>query len=277
MWLLAVAVAWAGTPTWEQARTLRNDDHYAVPSSEDRLALAELAADLLRAAPSGNVPAHAQDRAVLLGWRLEVEGDRLWLHQPPAEAAGGGLLAVRLGELPAEVVLQAPHPYYDKHTGRITGLLFDGGGVRAMMVATAHRDATPESDASHAIDSAFQALTLGVAAGTTDPLVVQLHGFSSKTSEADAVVSEGSARLGGSSGVEEAALMLRGVLGLEDVVDGRDEPALGARRNVQGRALADTTRFLHIELALEVREALRGDADLRDRLRGALVGLAGAP
>jgi hypothetical protein len=53
-----------------------------------------------------------------------------------------------------------------------------------------------------------------------------------------------------------------------------DTETLGATRNVQGRALRTVGpgRFLHVELALPVRDVLTADAEARRTLAEALLG-----
>ncbi len=265
--------------TWDRAKQLRAED-VVLPSQERRLALGRLVVDLLRAAPSGRLPPTLPSRAEALGLRLEQQGDVVLLGEAGPPYRGEGLVAVRLGPVAAEVVLQAPHPFYDKHTGAIVGAMLDdlatvepgAGALRAIFLATAHRHAG-DADPAHAVAHPLQGLSDAADLALPDALVVQLHGFSEATTDADAVVSAGSARSGGRL-EERARLLLREVPGLDDLRGPDDVPDLAATTNVQGRMLADRTRFLHLELDLDVREALRRDPAVRARLLAVLAALA---
>lgn len=288
LWAMLQGPAWAEEEeespsqvvslTWARTRAVRSEAP-VLPDEAERMALSALVADLLRGAPSRHIPSDAAQRAQALGLSLERAGDRLWLVEPKGgpDPRGLAMAAIRLGPLPAELVLQAPHPYYDEHTGRIAGALFDAGGVRAAMIASAHRYAVKGSDPTGQVASALQAQTAAVPLALPDALIVQIHGFGPKRSEAHAVLSPGAARSGGSL-YDRAMRTLGPALqaeGQDSDLRGPDEvPLLAAMANVQSWLLADRTRFLHIELNAEVRDRLRTDEPARERLRAALLALA---
>lgn len=263
----------AQSPTWERTRLVRAEGP-VLPSIEERQALRDLAALLLRSAPRGHLPPEAEGRARALGLSLEREGDRLWLVEPVGEAPRGlGMLAIRLGPLPEELVLQAPHPYYDEHTGRIVGALFDAGGARAAMISSYQRYVVPGVDPSSQPATALQAMTAALPLALPDPLVVQIHGFGPKRSPAPGVVSHGSARSGGE--LQARALALLGPALQAEGLRGPDQvPLLAGMANLQSWVLADRTRFLHLELSAQVRERLRREEEARARLLQALRRLA---
>lgn len=274
LWAIALGTAHAqDASTWERVASVRAGEGFALPDVQQRAALAELVADLATAAPRGELPARLGPRATELGLQLSIQEDRVWLHEDPEAPTGLGLLALRLGPLPSEVVLQAPHPFYDLGTGEIVATMFDEGGVRAAVIATVHRKAAPASDMSHSPTSGFQALTLALGDALVEPVVVQLHGFSDQTSASDVVLSEGSSRWWR---LEEVGLRLSTALSVQDLRLGTEVPELAARYNVQGLALADRSRFLHIELDRALRDQLRESDTLRASLRGALQEVAGA-
>lgn len=220
------------------------------------------------------------------------EGDGPIEVRAPETAPGGpplrgdGLVGVRLGPLSAEVVLQAPHPAWDRHTGSIAGALFDQGHARAVMIATHERDVAPDVDPADQERGPLQALTAAVPLALPDALVVQLHGFGKRRSEADAVLSAGMARSGGEL-QRHASQALAVALGSSSSapdpaappavarVDGPAQvPLLAARDNVQGWLLADRVRYLHLELSAPTRARLRREPAARQRLGQALVDVA---
>ncbi len=259
--------------TWDRVQERRIDEGLREPAAAARAAYAELVRDLARAAPTGTVPSDAPARAAALDLELLREGDRLWLRERADAAWGGGVLALRLGPLPQELVLQAPHPRSDLHSGLITGSLFDAGGIRAASFATAQRDASPDSDVAHNPETFFQSASDGLAEALPDPLFVQLHGFGQGTSTADAVISAGSGFMTAEA-LSGAIARLERALGVDDLRTGEEVPALAGRENAQGRLLAGRARFLHVELSLPLRLALRDDAALRASFAAALSELA---
>lgn len=271
---MIVLVSVAAGGTWDTAAALRSHDRFVPPTDPERAAWSALVADLARSAPSGAVPPTLDARARALGFALSTDGGVALLADDGAR--GAGLYAVRLGALPSEVVLQAPHPFDDLHTGALAGALFDAGGLRALVVATADRDLALGSDPAHAPASWFQSATDGLAAALPRPLFLQLHGFAATTSDACAVVSEGPSRMDPAR-VDRLGASLGPVLDCAPVRTGREVPALAARTNAQGRLLVDRAPFLHVELSLPVRQALVADAERRARLHAWVGAVAEAP
>lgn len=253
--LLGAALA-AGPETWPLAREQAAEGAPLPPTGAERAAFVALLGGLARAAPAGVVPAGAEAAAASLGLSLRRDGDRLWVEEAGAGPRRGvGVYALRLGPLPREVVLQAPHPTTDLHTGAIVGALFDRGGVRAAAFATTRRDAGEGADAAHAPESWFQSATQALGEGLLQPLLVQVHGFGADTTDADAVLSLGPGRAAPPTLERLRAALAQALGGV--VRTGDEVPALAARQNAQGRLLADRARFLHVELSLPQRERLR--------------------
>jgi len=277
--------------SWLTAKALRAE-RTALPAASERLALGELYRELLQAAPSGRVPAEARSLAGDLGLRLHREGPVLWLRERGDPLRGLGLVAVRLGPLPAEVVVEAPHPFHDSDTGAIVGRLFDDAArtdtagpdsaeddapptpaVRAVFIATAERDALDGGDPTDATTHPLQVFTDAVARALVRPLVVQIHGFSPRTTPADAVVSVGRSQSGGDLELR-AREALATTLHVPDVRGPDEVPRLAAGTNVQGRLLAERARFLHLELDAAQRRILRTRLRSRGDLRVMLADLA---
>ncbi|MFZ5480377.1 MAG: hypothetical protein ACOZNI_26675 [Myxococcota bacterium] len=243
---------------WDAARDRRVDGWVPAPAPEARAAYGALVRDLARAAPTGRVPRDADTRARALGLELRVRDGAALLVEAAGGAAGAGLVAVRLGPLPCELVLAAPHPVTDLHTGAIAGALFDAGDVRAVYLATTWRDAGPDMDPAHAPASWLSTASDALADALDDPLFVQVHGFAEDRTEADVVVSDGAAPLPPWHLAAAVDAITRG-LGVGDVRTGDEVPALAARTNAQGKLLAGRARFLHVELSPAVRTSLLAD------------------
>ncbi len=242
----------------------------------ERAAISELARTLVHAAPSGVLPHALTTRAEEAGWSIQSE-DGIAILAEAGPPTGAGLLAVRLGPVRSELVLQAPHPWFDLHTGRIVAAMFEESEVgRAVVIATVHRRAAEHSDATHNATLGFQALTQGASEGVPTPLFVQIHGFGAETSDAEAVVSAGTSWIGPTL-LDDTRERIGRTLGLVNVHTGEAVPALAARTNVQGRLLSGNTRFLHIELAIATRLRLRDEPALRAALSEDLAELAASP
>jgi hypothetical protein len=268
-------VATAAAATWDLVKDHRSDRTFVTPSPEERVSWSEVVADLLRAAPGGQTPDTLRDRAAALGFEWLDRGDGTIVLADRADALrGAGVFAVRLGPLATELVLQAPHPFYDKGTGQLAAELFDAGAVRALCVATANRYAAEGSDPAHAPEGWMQAATDGIARAVPAPLFVQIHGFSQKTTDACAVLSDGPVRLDPAR-LQSAGRAVADALGCEDVRTGDQVPELAARKNAQGLLLVDRAAFLHLELSPEIRTSLLADEGRQVHLSAALSKLAG--
>ncbi len=274
--------ALAATGLWQQVVQLRNDQAYSDASAWRRAQVRALMADVVRGAATGAVPASAQRRAEAAGLVLRDHGD--WVEISSRPDAADGFYAIRKGDGAPALVLEAPHAWYDLDTGKLACALFEAGHGRALLLNTAQRhspsqgDAAPHArelgaDVAHRAESVFQAATLGVVDGLSDPLVVQIHGFGSEHGGYAAVLSEGST-FQSSAQIEAAQRALEPVLaGYGPVVTGQEVPELSARTNVQSQAITGQGRFLHAELSLPVRRALVADPALLERLGAALIAL----
>lgn len=269
MALILAGLAFAGA-TWERAHA--HQGALLLPAAPTRAALRELVRDLAEAAVSGALPPDAGRRADALHLEIEREGEVVYLADQPGFDRGATLLALRLGPLERELVLQAPHPLSDEHTGALVGGLFDLGQVRAASIATNHR-AGPDADPSALDRSWLSVVGKGLADALPDAVFVQLHGFDPATSDADAVLSPGRGR----PDLEDWAAALRTVaqgLGALDLRTGEEVPALAALDNAQGRWMARHRRaWWHLELGAELRGELRKTRGARLRLRDALLAL----
>jgi hypothetical protein len=258
MTLLLIAL---NAGVWDEVQGLRQDGQDLTAFQSDRAHARVLMAQLSAAAPRGVLPSGWQDRATEIGFDVAETDEWVRLSCP------SGVVYLRLGPS-VPLVLQAPHAWFDRGTGALTAELFEEGTAAALMVNTGHRyggDTDAEHvDVAHANETLYQAATLGVVEGRVDPLVVQLHGFGPKTSSAAAVVSQGAA-FQPPDVVQRAHADLVGLFG-DQVVTDAEVPALAGRRNLQGRVVGGTARFLHIELSQDVRAQLNQD----DALRAAL-------
>ena len=210
-------------------------------------------------------------------------GPLVMIREREDQRTGRGLYVIRCDWPPGidtpgtPVIIQAPHPFFDLHTGELVAKLFAEGPFLGAYWSSVHRyratrDETPEApihpgDVAHQPGSAFQAATVGAALGHSEVRFVQLHGFSQATAETDVILSSGDRGLI-PHGLGRNLSPSLGKVWLY----GQDTGVLGATTNAQQKALneAQPGRFVHVELALGVRRRLRRDPNLREELARAL-------
>jgi hypothetical protein len=235
--------------------------------------------------------------AARAGMTLEVwtVGDTtLWaLVEAPAARRGAGAYLFRAGVAPADlrpaILLEAPHADHDLGSGDIAAALFVAPPgpkrPRALFVNSIHRyqlepgrrqrgDDNP-ADVAHNPDHLFSAATDAAAAALGDVVVIQIHGFAEGAEGGDdgadagvdaprlppgtlLVISAGDRR-GSSPTTTALAAELNKAFGPGVRRFPEEAGALGATTNVQGRLLAahPGARFVHLELAAELRKQLR--------------------
>ena len=254
--LLPLIDADAVAGTWEQVRRLRDDEAPSTLSPSLQAGYGALVHGMAAAARSGHPTQPLRAAATALGFELVDTDARLELWPVAPQVAAAGVLILRRGPLPAELIVAAPHPFHDVGTGQIAASIFDGAPVRGLYLATQDRYASASADPAHSADHALQAATATLADALPGAWFVQIHGFGPTTSLAAAVVSDGAAALPGAL-LAGAVQAVSKALGVEDVRTGREVPALAGRTNVQGAMLRDRARFLHVELGQQLREQLR--------------------
>lgn len=259
----------------------------ASPSPEELARTRALARTLTERASRGDV-----DDADIVAREAESLGFEMYV--PPAssgplivlrDAAGRGLLILRVGEVTAPVVLQAPHSFHDIGTGQLAAELMARSDLRALVVNTRHRNAggadagqPPPTDVAHCAESAFHALTQGVLDALERPLLVQLHGFGRETVPDAAVDVVASCGAAARPAVLEA--FVAAFVEVEPDLGVARYPAdislLGGTTNVQGRLILGRPEaaFLHLEFSPEARKVLLDDPSRQDALRDALVAAA---
>lgn len=264
-----------------------------VPMPEaEREHLSSLVAALTAAARQGHGDLAAlAEEAAIIDFRLEVwrvHGRVFWaLVEQDDHRRGGGAYVVRPGphqDARPEILLQAPHAFFDRGTGDIAAALFFGpagrGRARALFANTAYRypelGSIPEegehspADLAHITEHAFHLATERLAQDIGALVVIQLHGFAERPARPTFILS---------SGRDQAApLLLELAQALADIFDGvhrypQDIDELGATTNVQGRMLAQypLAHFLHIEISAQTRRRLRDSPALLARFADAVL------
>ena len=176
---------------------------------------------------------------------------------------GWGLYAFRL-DSPSNIIIEAPHPLYDKRSPSVALDLYRALDARALLVAGAHRNADRDqsSDAAHARESIFQSVHIALSQEiqnlSGDVIVLQIHGFHSSKHEGYPQVVFG---LGEKPLPKEIAIAqkIKAVLSHKGITagicagDGSELEDLCAKKNVQG-AVMEQGAFIHIELDEKIRQ-----------------------
>jgi hypothetical protein len=219
--------------------------------------------------------------------RWSDNDDRIWAlleSEDTRRGSGAYLFSGRPAPSPRqrELVLAAPHAFFDEQTGIIAGSIFfahvaTDPRMRAFFTNTLHRyrdrpgKAIPHDDSAadvcHNPQHLFSAVT--EAAARLAPMTfVQIHGFgSAQTRSADVIVSAGNKKASTPRARAVAAGLAR-ILESSVTVFPEETSELGATTNVQGQLLAKIpgAEFVHIEMSMPIRQRLVQDPNLLGRL-----------
>ncbi|MCD1631934.1 hypothetical protein [Marinobacter shengliensis] len=189
------------------------------------------------------------------------------------QGVGLGHYVFRINTL-SDLMLQAPHQFFDRFTGQLSIDLFARSNARVLALNSAHRrldirDRSGNADIAHLERTALSALTRAFGLAKPTGVVVQLHGFAEgkRRSEAgrtaDIIISSGQRWL--QPVADRMATCLTNI-GLGQVRRyPLDVGELGGTTNTQGAALRrlGNNRFVHLELSRALRERLlASDTDL---------------
>jgi hypothetical protein len=187
-------------------------------------------------------------------------GSYLLREKRPVEK-GWGLYAFR-PDSTSNIIIEAPHPLYDRRTPSVALDLYRALDARALLIAGAHRNANRDdsADVAHAPDSIFQSvhksLVKEVQSSSGQVIVLQIHGF--HTSKHDGYPQ---AVLGFGKNIESVELAIGKEL--EDIFEkqgiragacaGNNWNDLCGTTNIQAAAMSGGL-FIHIELDEKVRK-----------------------
>ncbi len=240
-------------------------ESYVPPTYEEQADFGELTSVIIE-----NDLARAVELATKNTYQLNYYVDRgdnyavsyLLREQRPIQK-GWGLYAFRL-DSKSNVIVEAPHPLYDKKTPNIALDIYRALDARALLIAGAQRNANSDgsADVAHASESIFQSVhlaasqTIQTAAG--DVIILQIHGFHASKHEGYPQVVFG---LGEKPLPEEVALAQKITSALSErgissgVCTGVESNLMDlcAKTNIQGLTTKAGT-FIHIELDEKIRQ-----------------------
>jgi hypothetical protein len=163
---------------------------YLLPTIQEQADFAKLVSTL----NTGDL-ARAVDLATGNDYTLHYYVDRgdnyamsyLLREQGPIQK-GWGLYAFRLDST-SNIIIEAPHPLYDKRTPTVALDVYRALDARALLIAGAQRNANRDksADVAHAPESIFQsvhlALSQEIQTSSDDVIILQIHGFHSSKHE----------------------------------------------------------------------------------------------
>ena len=258
----------------------RDSEGYVIPTTQEQADFGKLIAMMMT-----NELRQAVDLATKNNYTMSYYVDRgdndavsyLLREQEPIQK-GWGLYTFRL-ESTSNIIIEAPHPIYDRRTPSVALDIYRALDARALMVAGAHRNANSDgsADVAHAKESIFQsihiALTREIEATSGNAIILQIHGFHASKHKGYPQVVFG---LGEKPLPQEIAIAekLKEALAKQGIRAGvctgveSNLLELCAKTNVQG-SVTDEGAFIHIELDENIR-------DHDDALVAALVEVFGS-
>lgn len=168
----------------EEGMPRADSEEYVIPSEEEQKNFAKLIALLSAADPVGAAPLAAQIHYRLIQYtdRGDDNAVSFVLREQKPIQKGWGLYAIRLNSL-SNIIIEVPHPLYDKRTSTVALNIYRALNARALVIAGAHRNANADgsADVAHAPESIFHsvhdALSQEVKTTTGDVIILQIHGF----------------------------------------------------------------------------------------------------
>lgn len=161
-----------------------DSEGYIVPTAKEQQDFAELVAmlgahDIARAAQLA-----AQNNYTLLNYqdRGDDKAMNYLLRENKPIQKGWGLYAFRVNST-SNIIIQAPHPVYDRRTPTVAMDIYRALNARALMIAGSHRNANADgsADAAHTTESIFhsihEALSQEIQIASGNAIILQIHGF----------------------------------------------------------------------------------------------------
>jgi hypothetical protein len=236
---------------------------YVIPGGEEQTDFSKLVS-LIHAGEFGD----AAQVAAAISYRLNYYVDQddhsaasyLLREQKPIQK-GWGLYAFRAGST-SNIIIEAPHPLYDRRTPTVAMDVYRALDARALLIAGAHRNANQDgsADAAHAPESIFQSvhksLVREIQSESGDAIILQIHGFHSSKHEGYPQVVFG---LGKNAQKNEVALAERIKDALAEqgiaagICTGKDFQDLCAETNIQS-SVTNEGAFIHMELDEKLRK-----------------------
>lgn len=243
----------------------RDSEGYVIPTTWEQADFAKLitmvmADDLPKAVDLATKNSYTMNYFVDRGDQSAVS--YLLQEQTPIQK-GWGMYVFRVGSK-SDIIVEAPHPLYDKNTPSVAMDVYRALDARALLIAGAHRyaDNDKSADVAHAKESIFQsihaALSQEIETKAGDVIILQIHGFHASKHKGypKIVLGLGEKPLQQEINLAQKlkeALAKQGIQAGICAGDNSDLQDLCAKTNVQGSTTKDGT-FIHIEMDETIRK-----------------------
>ena len=251
--------------------------NFEPPTFAQRRAIDDVLPDFLDELETDSVDIDAyRPRFEAAGLRLDTydHGDQQWLllYEAGDRWRGTGAYVFRPGTDASDLVVQAPHSYFDRHTDRIGLAVFEDTNARAFFFNTLHRYHASStfratdialSDPSHNSSSFYHKISTAVLEHRPATAMLELHGFTGTDSGGRAhrfIASEGVDNPGDLS--RELTAALRAEYGDDSTaLYPEDTRQLGGTGNVLSRWTSRHSpgQFIHLEIDDQTRGELRDE------------------
>lgn len=159
-------------------------ESYVVPTKREQEDFAQLISLLTTVDPAGAARLAVQNDYQLIQYtdRGDDEAVSYLLREQKPIQKGWGLYAFRMDST-SNIIIEAPHPLYDRRTPSVALNIYRALDARALLIAGAHRNANLDgsADVAHAPESIFHtihdALTQEKNIGMETVIILQIHGF----------------------------------------------------------------------------------------------------
>jgi hypothetical protein len=240
-------------------------ESYVVPTEQEQTDFAKLVS-MIHTQDLAQAASLAMEQSYTLSYYVDRGDDYamsyLLRENRPIEK-GWGLYAIRVDST-SNIIVEAPHPLYDRRTPSLAVDIYRALDARALLIAGAHRNANRDgaADVAHAPESIFQSVHLALSheiqVKSGQVIILQIHGFHSSKHEGYPQVVFG---LGKNPQTDEIAFAERITDALADqgitagICTGveSDLEDLCAKTNIQGSATKEGV-FIHIELDEHLRK-----------------------
>ena len=161
-----------------------NSEAYIVPTAKEQEDFAELVSRLGTQDLAGAAQLATQNNYTLINYQDRGDDNAMnyLLRENKPIQYGWGLYAFRVDST-SNIIIQAPHPLYDRRTPTVAMDIYRALNARALMIAGSHRNANADgsADAAHTTESIFhsihEALSQEIQIASRNSIILQIHGF----------------------------------------------------------------------------------------------------
>lgn len=161
-----------------------DSERYVIPTDQEQADFAELVS-MINTDEMARAVQLATENSYTLNYYVDRGDDYavsyLVREKRPIQK-GWGLYAFRVDSA-SNIIVEAPHPLYDKRTLSVALDIYRALDARALLIAGAHRNANSDgsADMAHVTESIFQsvhvALSQEMQAESGNVIILQIHGF----------------------------------------------------------------------------------------------------